>query len=328
METGIASRAPRLEVPAAETSLESLYGDATTEPAKLGGDGALEWNARSGPSLFQLRTALFFTVILVALFIGWENRGERYLTAESGAGYVLGIVAAALMLLMLLYSARKRLRFMRRWGAVKHWFRIHMLFGILGPTVALFHANFQLGSLNSNVALASMLLVVASGLIGRYIYSRIHYGLFGSRATLDQLRQDTEIERHQLAIVFAFSPTIADRLRRFEDRALAPARNVGRSAARILLIGLWARWIRFSTHRAAVKALRLEARRRRWGRRERRLRRQLVRDYLDVYMATIRRTVQLAFFERLFALWHVLHVPFFVMLALASVVHVVAVHWY
>ena len=41
-----------------------------------------------------------------------------------------------------------------------------------------------------------------------------------------------------------------------------------------------------------------------------------------------RRVAELASYERLFSLWHVLHLPLFFMLLVAGIVHVIAVHVY
>ena len=49
---------------------------------------------------------------------------------------------------------------------------------------------------------------------------------------------------------------------------------------------------------------------------------------LSEYMATLRKINQLAFYDRLFSLWHVLHFPLFLMLVISGIVHVVAVHLY
>ena len=43
------------------------------------------------------------------------------------------------------------------------WFRLHMLLGIAGPVLIIFHSNFKLGALNSNVAFITMLVVATSG---------------------------------------------------------------------------------------------------------------------------------------------------------------------
>ena len=122
-------------------------------------------------SLYRPRIAgflVYFSYVLVALFIyaGWQRRLEWPLTAESGAGYLLGIIGATMMLLLLLYPLRKHNRHLRKMGPVKYWFRLHMLFGVMGPVLILFHSGFQLGSLNSSIALFSPLLVAGSGLSG------------------------------------------------------------------------------------------------------------------------------------------------------------------
>ena len=72
-----------------------------------------------------------------------------------------------------------------------------MMLGVVGPMLVLFHANFTLGATNSNVALFSMLLVAGSGVIGRYIYTRLHAHLDGKEDTLEQLKAVGERIRSQ-----------------------------------------------------------------------------------------------------------------------------------
>ena len=56
---------------------------------------------------------LFSLFVIAVLYYGWSIRDEGYLTAESGLGYALGIIGGTLMLLLLLYPVRKRVRSMR-----------------------------------------------------------------------------------------------------------------------------------------------------------------------------------------------------------------------
>jgi hypothetical protein len=51
-------------------------------------------------------------------------------------------------------------------------------------------------------------------------------------------------------------------------------------------------------------------------------------NYLDRRLATLRKYSQLSAFERLFGLWHVVHFPLFIVMVLAAIVHVIAVHAY
>ena len=50
--------------------------------------------------------------------------------------------------------------------------------------------------------------------------------------------------------------------------------------------------------------------------------------YIDDRLAATRRVVEFGAFERLFSLWHALHMPLFLMLIVAGIVHVIAVHVY
>jgi hypothetical protein len=109
-----------------------------------------------GSSIFP---TLFTVAILLALWIGWVDRDDNGLTPVSGTGYWLGIVGSSLMLLLLLYPLRKRMRSLRVIGSVTFWFNAHMILGVLGPVLIMWHANFKLGSINCSVALITMLVV-------------------------------------------------------------------------------------------------------------------------------------------------------------------------
>ena len=275
------------------------------------------------------RGTLFFTLALgAALYFGWHNKAEQHLTAESGLGYLLGIVGGTLMLLLLLYPLRKRLSFMRRLGATKHWFRFHMIMGVVGPALILFHANFSLGSLNSKISLISMLLVAASGLVGRYIYSKIHYGLFGRRMNLAELREIAEDSSGRLGSVLSSAPELQERLGAYEQSVLKPPRTVLHSVARIVFVGIRTRLAYATTRRMLRRGLKRQAVQTGWSRQENRRHAKEARRYLSVYFTAVRKVVSFNFYERLFSLWHVLHVPLFIVLVITSTVHVLAVHLY
>src|SRR5260370_19573351 len=86
------------------------------------------------------------------------------------------------MLLLLVYPLRKRMRSLRALGTVTFWFHTHMILGVLGPVLVLWHANFGLGSINCSVALVTMLVVGVSGIIGPYLFSQMHLHIHGRRA--------------------------------------------------------------------------------------------------------------------------------------------------
>jgi len=69
---------------------------------------------------------------------------QQFYSSGDDFGYYLGLVGALMMLSLLLFPLRKRIRFMQNWGRLPNWFRIHMMLGITGPLLILFHSNFRL----------------------------------------------------------------------------------------------------------------------------------------------------------------------------------------
>ncbi len=103
-----------------------------------------------------------------------------------------------------------------------------MMLGVVGPMLVLFHANFSLGATNSNVALICMLVVAGSGVVGRYIYTRLHAQLDGNEDTLEQLKAVGERLRSQTTSI-SFLPGLLDAIDRVEERLIAPPKGlVGR----------------------------------------------------------------------------------------------------
>jgi len=246
---------------------------------------------------------------------GWNARDEIYLSPQSGLGYALGIAGTALMVLLLLYSLRKRVGLMRSWGRIHHWFATHMLLGIIGPVAIIFHANFQLGSLNSTVALFCVIVVSLSGMVGRFIYPKIHHGLFGHRTSLPGLKRDLEANREAISESLSASPQLDLELNRFETFALAEGSGALGSARRLLSLAIRARSIRrYSLRRLAAAAPAPIS--------------SETADAISAYVEGIRKVAEFNTYARLFSLWHAFHLPFCVMLFLAAAVHVVAVHMY
>ncbi|MFQ5487362.1 MAG: transcriptional regulator [Gammaproteobacteria bacterium] len=275
----------------------------------------------SSPLLFSIATVLL-------LYGGWLNHDQSSLTAESGAGYALGIVGGVLMLLLLLYPLRKKLPSMRRLGPVKYWFRAHMILGVAGPVCIVFHTNYELGSLNSNVALFCMLLVAGSGLVGRYFYKKIHHGLYGGKATLRELAQAALISKGQLNDSLHLTPRLQQRLQKYEALAGNPPQSLLGSALHVLKFTCLTRWNHFLLRRFLKHSLAHEGQLAHWSRRELQSHCREAGRHLRIYMATLRKVTELGFYERLFSWWHVMHLPLFLMMLISGLIHVYAVHAY
>jgi len=312
-------REPCTQCPAPGTVQMSTFG-ASAMPV------ADHTSARQ-PSLLSRYFIFLFTAALV--YAGWRNHEWSYLTPEEGIGYALGIIGGTLLLLLLCYPVRKHARWARNLGAVRHWFRAHMLLGIIGPVCILYHCNFQPGSTNSNVALISMLIVACSGLVGRYFYIRIHYGLYGEKADLQHLCSDTAVAKAHMDRTFEVPPGLQARLQAFESMAITPVNGFLASLLRVLVIGISTHlWSWFVSGHVLRIAIRNAARKENWSRKQQRVELTGAKHHLYRYLDAVRKVAGFSFYERLFSLWHTLHLPLYVMLLISGTVHVYAVHLY
>ena len=287
-------------------------------------------NSTTRTSSLLSRIGFWLSVLLVvgALYYGWSLRHDSPITAEDGVGYYLGIIGGSLMLVLLLYPARKRVWAMRNWGAVKWWFRTHVLFGILGPLMVLYHANFSLGSLNSSVALIITLIVTISGVIGRFIYTTVHTDLYGKRITLSELQHETSELRKRLNFYLKLIPPLHENLLDLERTVLNNPRNITHSAGRLLSITVGTLRQRLIMRRQLRRGIAIIARHKKWDTHQQRNHIKRGRIYLSTYLKLILKTGLLSFYERLFSFWHVLHFPLFIVLVATGIIHVIAVHAY
>ncbi len=279
-------------------------------------------------TLFNLGTLVFAATVIGALYLGWINRDEGYINAESGLGYWLGVAGSLMMLLLLLYPLRKRARFLRGLGRVPTWFRSHMFLGIAGPTLVLFHANFHAKSLNASVALYAMLIIVASGIIGRFLFAQIHMGLYGSKAAIKGILADADLMKRALGADYEGADRLLSELAPFEARVLV--RHPGFLSSLWAFIALGWRWqnLRARLLREVKAAIESEGKRRGWSWRTRRKRLNLVKEHLAIYFAAVNKAARFSVYDRIFAFWHVLHMPLFFLLVFTAIVHVIAVHLY
>jgi hypothetical protein len=268
-----------------------------------------------------------FAGAALLVYLGFRLPLDRVLTPERGIGYVLGILGGSAMLLLLVYPARKRYRWLGGIGSVKRWFQIHMVLGIAGPLLILYHSNFSLGATNSNAALIAMVIVSASGIVGRYFYMRIHCGLYGHRTNLAELQESAQTLREKVAGA-SFVPDLLSALdvaeRRLTQRSNAPLRVLLRPLT--VTVRMWVERRRLT--RTAVAELRATAARSRVVAERHAHFERAVRKYIDRRLQATRQVVEFEAYERLFSLWHVLHLPLFFILLIAGIVHVVAVHVY
>ena len=233
--------------------------------------------------------AIVFVGAAVVAGLAWSVRDAHYLTAEEGLGYAFGIAGVTCMVLMQVYSVRKRTNWLPRAISLRQCFRAHMFLGVIGPVLILMHCDFRMGSINSQVAFWSMAVMMSSGIAGRFIYSRIHRGLYGERVRLEELAsalaQEREsapgAQRTQLAALELPSVSLPGQLLTHVRIIAAQRRNAGSGDGRA-----------------------------------------------STYFRQLRVLSGLRIAERAFSLWHVVHLPLVGILALSVIAHVVVVHAY
>ena len=269
-----------------------------------------------------------FVALLVVLYLGWTMPTERYITPTRGFGYALGIIGGSLMLLLLMYSARKRFSWLRFLGPGAAWFRFHMVLGIVGPLCILFHSNFKTGAANSNVALFCMLTVAGSGFIGRYLYAHIHAGLYGRKLELGEL-QASAAGLRELSGKVSFLPDLVTRLEAAEQHLLACGPHLSLLGfLKPVVVGFASVKARWQLYRYARNGLRAGARASPVVAAESKRLRRTAAAYIDKRLAATRRVAEFEGYERLFSLWHAVHIPLIFMLIIAAVIHVIAVNVY
>jgi hypothetical protein len=114
-------------------------------------------------------------------------------------GLSLGILGFTLMLMTeILYSLRKRSR-LARWGRMSDWLGFHIFTGLVGPYMVLLHTSWKFNGLAGVITLFTI-VIVASGFIGRYIYTRIPRTADGAEIISGLSTETVKKARHLMSL--------------------------------------------------------------------------------------------------------------------------------
>jgi hypothetical protein len=215
----------------------------------------------------------------------------------------LGIAGSGMLVLLLLYSVRKRVRAFRRLGPLPRWLDIHIFLGVTGPLLVVLHSSFKVRGL---VALSfwSMVAVALSGVLGRYLYLQIPRSQLGDELTLAELSELDQRLADQLREQFGVDDASLAEL----ERLTAPPGRGGLFGA---LVGV------ATSDLVLTRRLRAFARERPSARSLGPLI-EVAREKALVH----RRLVLWEALHRLFHYWHVVHKPFAVVMYVFMIVHV------
>ena len=331
---GPASPPTGIAKPAARIAAKSPASPATSNPATTSpqstatNSAATPANSQSDPSKRLITpTSIGFLLTAAALWFGYSFPTQRYIVPQRGIGYALGIIGGSLMLSLLLYPLRKRLQWTGFLGSVKGWFQAHMILGVVGPLLVLYHSNFSLGAPNSNAALFAMLLVSGSGIFGRYFYTRIHFGLYGRRGSRAEMQAAAD-ELKQKVAGSRFVPDLLTMLDSAETRLLEWRWGKALLLVRPFFVTFRMYVERWRITRRAMAELQAAAKQSSTLRQQSSQFSTAVKRYIARRLLATRRVAEFESYERLFSVWHMFHMPMFFVLLIAGIVHVIAVHVY
>jgi hypothetical protein len=211
---------------------------------------------------------------------------------------IVGVVA---------YALRRRVPALSRFGKLRRWLQVHIFLCTLGPYLVVLHTAFRVGGLVA-IAFWSMVLVVASGVFGRYVYVRIPKTIQGHFLTLESLEARRGEAAETIRRRFGLGEGIVDRLL----LNARPPRPDGPIQAILLAL----RWD--LGHRRAQRQLEgvLDGIGESPGARK---------ELAGLLREEGRRELQIALlhpFQRLFQYWHVFHLPLAIVMLLILGVHV------
>ena len=243
---------------------------------------------------------------------GLEDRvhlpDHNALKPSGTVGHALGIFGSFSMILgVSLYMARKRYRFLSRSGILKHWLEFHIFLCTLGPVLVLFHTAYKFGGLVA-VSFWSMVAVFLSGIIGRFIYLRIPRSIEGRELTLSEIRE----MKSDIVSVATTTYNLDD------ETASQLADSVKRKVELYYSNPIKRLYTRFKNNqniRNSVKAL-LKSKNIPSAESKKIL--NLVGNDLKLN----RRIEQLETMQNLFKYWHVVHLPFALVMLIIMIIHV------
>ena len=263
---------------------------------------------------FELNLSFVVVFLMVGVYVFYEA-----VSTPSGGhpfGHSLGIIGATLMLMTeIFYSARKRWRFFNV-GRLRHWLSFHIFTGIVGPALVLMHTGLEFRGLAGFTMLMTV-LVVASGFLGRYIYTAVPRTLAGIEVDRRTLEADAAEKRA------ALTAWAADKSGRVQE--LIARETAVQTADEEEELSSWAiftrrieEWQEKRKITAEIKNLD----------KEEQARLAEIEQMLEQQQRLMRQIKSLKTVRRMMGWWHTFHVPLGLTLFTAMFIHIFASLFY
>jgi hypothetical protein len=231
-------------------------------------------------------------------------------------GQTAGIIAFLIFCFLWLYPLRKKFKALSFTGPVGRWLDIHVATAIWLPLLLAIHAAWRSEGL-IGLGFDAMLVVVASGVVGRYLYTRIPRTRTGVELTREEVARQREELVQKIAAATSLTPEAIERSLEVEARATGKL-GVAQVFSQLLLNDI-RRWRRTRELRRKWAAMSPGGRRP-----DPRAVREAVR-LASREIALTQQSRMLDATHRVFRYWHVAHRPFAITALVAVFVHVVVV---
>jgi hypothetical protein len=238
------------------------------------------------------------------------NESHNSLKPSGTIGHGLGIIGTFMMILGVgIYMVRKRYRNLFNLGYLKHWLEFHIFLCSVGPVLVLYHTAFKFGGIVS-VSFWSMVLVVLSGVVGRFIYLQIPRTIQGRELSVQEL---IEIKEKLAIRVRSVLSEDTSTLTEFE-RISSSERY--KSFKLLTAIGYLHRDF-FDIKRVMrlfkkrIKLIGID-----------KIQRKELMKAAKSELTMARRIAFLRTSQKLFQLWHIFHLPFAITMFVIMIVHV------
>lgn len=271
--------------------------------------------------LVILASLIIISATVVLFYFGWDYYSlplkERFfhpnhdLLKSSGLlGHGLGILGTLLMVIgVTVYIVRKRVKRFHRLGKLKHWLEFHIFLTLLGPILVLFHTAFRFGGIVS-ISFWSMVAVVLSGIIGRFIYLQIPRSIEGNELSQDEMSKLNIELKFELKEKYQLESSLISSL---DENSINQKNEIRISEVfRILFVDIIESRKKISEIKKYLRNKNVPAHNR--------------KDILKISKSKLLLTRKILFLkttQKLFGYWHVFHLPFAIVMLVIMVVHVV-----
>jgi len=275
----------------------------------------------------DLQVALMtLSVLVILVSAGWLILSNANFLVNSNFSYNVGLFGGFIMLCSIFYALLKRIKFINALGKNETWYYAHLICGIVGPLLILFHTSFHVKSINSGVASFTLFVILLSGFFGRYIFTLLSYQAHKVYLKIGEIELAliTDLAQHNCST----TKNIKSSLTKLTVNGLKKPKTWWKNFLQILKVPLMTITFYRTFKRDIRKLYNQIAQHENWSRSERRKKRRAIKKMARRYAKKILWLSILSMMQNVLHNWRSLHANLIYLLILTASGHIVAVHMY